>query len=154
MARRKKRLNPLLYIDQQKYQDVSTRMQDKFIFNDQEQVEEKEVQLPEDAAGDSQVAVDLADTSTEESAMESDGTVEVTEKKPFKEMAIHEKIEYLAQFPASIVKIQYSFITSENRIVGYFISKEDDHIRVFPRNKRKPVKIMIDEIQDIKVNGL
>ncbi|WP_226644497.1 CotO family spore coat protein [Mesobacillus subterraneus] len=154
MARRKKRLNPLLYIDQRTYQDVSTSMQDKFIFNDQKQVEENDVQLPEEAAGDSKVAVDLADTSTEESASESDGRVEETEKKPFKEMTIQEKIEYLAQFPASIVKIQYSFITTENKIVGYFISKEDDFIQVFPKNKRKPVKIMIDEVQDIRISGL
>lgn len=154
MARRKKRLNPLLYIDQRTYQDVSTSMQDKFIFNDQVQAEENDVQLPEEAAGDSKVAVDLADTRTEESALESDGRVEETEKKPFKEMTIQEKIEYLAQFPASIVKIQYSFITTENKIVGYFISKEDDFIQVFPRNKRKPVKIMIDEVQDIRISGL
>jgi hypothetical protein len=69
-------------------------------------------------------------------------------------MSIEEKIGYLAQFPASIVKIQYSFITSESRVVGYFISKEDDYIKVFPRNKRKPVKILIENIQDIKVSGL
>ncbi|MEW8970234.1 CotO family spore coat protein [Mesobacillus jeotgali] len=154
MARRRKRMNPLLYIDQPTYQDVSTKMQDKFIFNDQEQVEEKDVQLPEEAAAESQVAVDMAETSTEEDIMESDELMEETEKKPFKEMAIHEKIEYLAQFPATIVKIQYSFITKENKIVGYFISKEDDHIRVFPRNKRKPLKIMIDELQDIRISGL
>lgn len=154
MARRRKRMNPLLYIDQRTSQEVSTKMQDRFIFKDQEQVEEKDIQLPEEAAGDNQVAVDKAESSTEESTMESDGMAEETEKKPFKEMTIHEKIEYLAQFPATIVKIQYSFITTENKIVGYFISKEDDHIRVFPRNKRKPVKIMIDEIQDIRISGL
>ncbi|UYZ23251.1 CotO family spore coat protein [Mesobacillus jeotgali] len=150
MARRRKRLNPLLYIDQPTYQEVATSMQNKFKFNDQEQGEEKENQQPEESAGESSVAVDTLENSSEESS-ERVGEIE---KKPFKEMSIEEKIGYLAQFPASIVKIQYSFITSESRVVGYFISKEDDYITVFPRNKRKPVKILIENIQDIKVSGL
>lgn len=150
MARRRKRMNPLLYIDQPEYQDVSNSMQDKFKFRGNEQFDGAEIQQPEDNTGETPVAIDTLDNSSEESPER----VEEIEKKPFKEMSIEEKIEYLAQFPASIVKIQYSFITPENRVVGYFISKEDDYIKVFPRNKRKPVKILIEDIQDIKVSGL
>jgi len=143
-------MNPLLYIDQPEYQDVSNSMQDKFKFRGNEQFDEAEIQQPEDNTGETPVAIDTLENSSEESPER----VEEIEKKPFKEMSIEEKIEYLAQFPASIVKIQYSFITPENRVVGYFISKEDDYIKVFPRNKRKPVKILIEDIQDIKVSGL
>jgi hypothetical protein len=150
MARRRKRMNPLLYIDQPEYQDVSNSMQDKFKFRGNEQFDGAEIQQPEDNTGETPVAIDTLENSSEESPER----VEEIEKKPFKEMSIEEKIEYLAQFPASIVKIQYSFITPENRVVGYFISKEDDYIKVFPRNKRKPVKILIEDIQDIKVSGL
>ena len=117
MARRRKRLNPLLYIDQPTYQEVATSMQNKFKFNDQEQGEEKENQQPEESAGESSVAVDTLENSSEESSER----VEEIEKKPFKEMSIEEKIGYLAQFPESIVKIQYRINTSESRVVGYFI---------------------------------
>lgn len=150
MARRRKRMNPLLYIDQREYQDVSNSMQDKFMFNDREQVEETENQQPEETVGEGAIAVDTLETSTEEGAE----IVEEKEKKSFKEMSIEEKIDYLEQFPASIVKIQYSFITSDNKFVGYFVSKQDDYIQVFPRNKRKPVRIPVEELRDIKISGL
>jgi translation initiation factor 2B subunit (eIF-2B alpha/beta/delta family) len=149
MARRRKRMNPLLYIDQPAYEEVSNSMQDKFIFNDREQSEETENQQPEETLVENSVAVD-----TLEIAEESAEKIEEMEKKSFKDMSIEEKIEYLEQFPASIVKIQYSFITSNQKVVGYFISKQGDSIHVFPRNKRKPVRILIDEIQDIKISGL
>ncbi|WLR53810.1 CotO family spore coat protein [Mesobacillus subterraneus] len=150
MARRKKRLNPLLYIDQRTYGDVSTSMQEKFIFDDREQIEEVGLQQNEKGTGDIPVTADSADIKMENREDET----EETEKKPFKDMSITEKIDYLEQFPASIVKIQYSFITTENKFVGYFLSKDEEYIRIFPRNKRKPISILINEIKDIKISGL
>jgi hypothetical protein len=157
MTRRRKRMKPLLYIDQPEYQDVKTSMQDKFQFNDREQVVETKVQQQDKVIADNPVSIETKERETEETVAKHEEEKEKEkekEKKPFIEMTIEEKIEYLEQFPVSIVKIQYSFITTNDKIIGYFVSKDEDYIRVIPRNKRKSMGIPIDNILDIKIRGL
>jgi hypothetical protein len=159
MARRKKRMKPLLYIHQPEYPELSTSMQEKYHFNDQVQDTETE-KKQEQNKQESSVAVELAETEELKSSdvlEENESTEEAEElnkKKPFNEMSIIEKIEYLEQFPVSIVKIQYSFVTEEEKVIGYFVSKEDDHIRVIPKGKRKSILIPLEEVQEIKIRGL
>lgn len=151
MTRRRKRMNPLLYIDQREYQEVANSMQDKFFFNDRDQSEETDSQQKEETVRENpENAVDTLETSTVEGAE----TVEKKEKKSFKEMSIEEKIGYLEQFPASIVKILYAFTTNENKTVAYFLSANEDTIKVIPLGKRKPVVIAVKDIIDINVHGL
>lgn len=179
MARRKKREKPLLYIHQPEYPELSTSMQEKYHFNDRvnnneientpveeqnkqessvavelEKVEEQDIS---NVLEESVTSKDVEESVTSKDVKESVTSKEVEEskkKRPFNELSIIEKIEYLEQFPVSIVKIQYSFVTVEEKIVGYFVSNEEDQIRVIPKGKRKPVLIPVEEILDIKVRGL
>lgn len=163
MARRKKREKPLLYIHQPDYPELSASMQEKYHFNDRVHGNGMEIEnapAEEQNKQESSVAVELEKVEEQEISNvleESDTSKEVEEekkKKPFNELSIMEKIEYLEQFPVSIVKIQYSFVTVEEKIVGYFVSNEEDQIRVIPKGKRKPVLIPVEEILDIKIRGL
>ena len=129
---RRKRVKPLFYIDQPELENSNNNMQNRYRFmegqSDENNIDKEKESLVEESAED----------------MEANAE---GKKKPFNTLSVSEKIEYLNQFPVSIVKILYTFITKDKKTVGYFVSASKDSIKVLPLNKRKHAVILIEEIE-------
>jgi hypothetical protein len=159
---RRRKTKPLYYIEQPNMEGITPSMQKTYHLKVQEgeDIKDKNVDLSpsqeeEDIIVDDKVISPANETAVaEQKELVSTQSEDGSRRKPFSALSVHEKIQYLKEFPVSVIKIYYSFVTTEGKIIGYFVSSGENTITILPRNKRKPIEIAADEIKDIKVYGL
>lgn len=163
---RGRKTKPLFYIEQPYIDANNPSMQKTYHLKVQEREEIKEKKV-DFQRGKEDIIVEKEDftVNIEESSAKEIVAIEPNElalsqsedeekRKPFSALSVQEKIEYLEEFPVTVIKILYSFITTEGKTIGYFVSIGDETINILPKNKRKPIGIAVSEIIDIKVYGL
>lgn len=157
---RKRKAKPLFYIEQPNLKEYDASMQktyhvkiqdSKDIEDNTETPTEENVEDIKDDNIEAPAAENVVSENMEFELQQSEGE---TKRKPFHALSVPEKIAYLEEFPVSVIKILYLFITEDGRTIGYFVSKGEETINILPKNKRKPIEIGIGEIIDIKVYGL
>lgn len=154
---RRKRGKPLLYVEQPNFEELKLNMQDMYRLKDNEDEEihdDRNISYVQVKSEEEQLIKETIKEKEREQEQEKEKEKTELKRKPFNELTIDGKIDYLEQFPASIVKILYAFITKEDKIIAYFVSANEDTIKVIPIGKRKPVLIAVDDITDINVYGL
>ncbi|WP_428911400.1 CotO family spore coat protein [Niallia sp. Krafla_26] len=73
--------------------------------------------------------------------------------KSFKDMNIHEKLNYLVNFPKQLPPVPCIFVSNTSSIKGFLQFVTDDMIEIKQFNN-KIVKLNLDELTDIRLIGL
>jgi hypothetical protein len=154
---RRKRGKPLLYVEQPSFDELKPNMQDVYRWKNneaEESHEDRNISQVQEKSEENRLIKETIKEKEREQEKEKEKEKTELKRKPFNELTIDGKIDYLEQFPASIVKILYAFTTKDNKIVAYFVSANEGTIKVIPLGKRKPVIIAVKDIIDINVYGL
>ncbi|MCP8968355.1 CotO family spore coat protein [Ectobacillus ponti] len=77
-------------------------------------------------------------------------------RKPFKDMSIEEKIQYVLHLPHYIPKIPCEVMTNGQKHLGYIRSykEETEMVKLQLQNQLSSVEIPLREIQSIQMRGL
>lgn len=132
---KQQRRAPLLYISQPDFQIPKVKMQETFSLKKMEKNKK-----------DHEKAMGKQLTTAEDHFFRR--------VKPFKEMDIHEKINYLANFPEQLSPVPCLFVeNNEKQMRGYFVGKDHDEIKIQLSDK-KETTIKISNLTDIRLLGL
>lgn len=133
---KQQRRAPLLFISQPDFQISAPKMQDTFSLKKMQKKRNEKAPPAEQ----------------EKTIIQEDNFFRRV--KPFKDMDIHEKINYLANFPEQLSPVPCLFEENwEKQHRGYFIGMENDEIIILLADKRE-VAIKISDITNIRLLGL
>lgn len=134
---------PLLYIQQSFSMTPSKNMQEIFTFKQESDhlTEEQEAETNKKTISLEKKEVNQENLSNEqpllEKLLEASSTLPedinraiFTRVKPFKEMDVKERLEYLINFPKVLPPVPCVFYTHEENYQGYLTKYEDDQITV------------------------
>jgi len=129
----KKRKGPLLYIHQPFARTPATNMQDTYTIR-QELVEPDEEMPSED---DSKKTISLAKKQLVPEQITKDMTKFQNKKqtslnrvKPFKEMNLEERLDYLINYPKVLPPAPCVFVTEEKNYQGYLIEYDSEDVTI------------------------
>ncbi|MCR2820974.1 spore coat CotO family protein [Lederbergia panacisoli] len=168
---------PLLYIHQPKFQRPARKMQDSFLSEDvkenvqmennvQQEVHKKQTftipplgsenmievvqEIPEEKQEEVQKPVSAADYFRRNPGTSSRKSWNLTPVKPFRDMSILEKLQYLSGFPSSQQPYPCEFITESKRYRGTLSKFEHDRIAV--KNSQGDVnEVDVKDLQAIRI---
>lgn len=146
--KRKRKQNPLFYINQPYINTPDPEMQESFIYKN------KQKQIDPDTEEGVKAEL-LIDESAEENEAEDSDVENQPIKRPFNELSLAEKIKHLKLVPASIAKVRYEFITIDKTYKGYFLSIKNGSLLIHSIGTRKKnITILEEDLTDIKRIGL
>lgn len=170
MSKQQKKREPLLYIHQPEFQTTKVKMQESYSLK---QAEKRKLQhtkkdkifeeKPKKAMRETREFDTLSSEEVQQTIQDYDQEKsEVKPKrnefglrrlKPFREMDIEEKIDYLYQFPRQLPPVPCLFQTENNVLRGILIEKTDEeiHLRLFDKSE---VSVPIKELLEVKMIGL
>lgn len=148
--KRKRKQNPLFYINQPKIKTPDSEMQESFFY--------KEDQLDDERGTEAEEVV-ITELLNEENAegnpAEDDELDNQLKKRSFNELSLAEKVKHLKLVPASIAKVRYEFITIDKSYKGYFLSIKNGSLLIHSIGTRKKnITILEEDLTDIKRIGL
>lgn len=159
MSKQQKNRVPLLYIHQPSLHHPRGKMQEVYSIKEAEkkkQVAKKEQQQIEDTA-----SVDKREELTPEQVRETIESYEqkrheerggLKKLKPFKEMTIDEKLDYLYQFPKQLPPVPCLFQTEDKGLRGILIDNHDKEI-VLKLMDKSEVSINKKDLVSIRMIG-
>lgn len=156
---------PLLYISQPFSIQPSNNMQEIFSSRQERQLPMEEPPQVEEVKKKKGFEVSLAKTEKpkEINRMETkkdstsdkkhDSHRKFNRVKGFKEMNLHERLEYLANFPSVLPPVPCVFYTEEENYQGYLLEYNEDEITVQFPNQTTEI-IPVNELKDIMMIGI
>ncbi|MEH7436422.1 CotO family spore coat protein [Neobacillus drentensis] len=160
----KKNQGPLLYVNQPfSRTPTNTNMQEIYISKgDQEDLEEEkpvETESKKKISLAKKEIVQEAETKKEATLQSSDSLQQQEPKpsfkrvKPFKELNIKERLDYLINFPKVLPPVPCVFYTKEENYTGYLTAYDDGQITI-QFHDQSTIDIPLVELKDIIMIGI
>lgn len=151
---------PLLYIHQPGAKSVELKMQQSYYASEKKQqvvVEEKgetlekeELEFVMEEVEQEKISEIITVDQEEEQEEEEMEQVEVR-KKPFKEMEIDEKIEYLLNRPSYIPNPLCEFVVSGDHLMGYVVRQQGDFLFIRTQASIEMLVVPVKDISSIRM---
>lgn len=162
---KKTKRGPLLYISQPFSTPPAHNMQETFSSRQELQLPVEEPEQEEEVQKKKVFEVSLAKTNKPKETKSIEVKKEtIAEKKQdhhrkfnrvkgFKEMNLHERLEYLANFPRALPPVPCVFYTEEKNYQGYLLEYNDQELTIqFPNQTTETIPVK--EIKDVMMIGI
>lgn len=172
LSKKQKKREPLLYIHQPQFTPPEGRMQETFSIKkaeesklqsnvnpENEEKKRKKSKGPIEVKEEAPLSSEKVQKTIEEyeekqtEVQENKHGYGLRRLKPFKEMSIEEKLNYLYQFPKQLPPVPCLFQTGSKALRGLLLEKTEHHIVIRLLDKSE-VTVAINELTEVKMIGL
>ncbi|WP_337017339.1 CotO family spore coat protein [Oceanobacillus massiliensis] len=155
MVKKKFANDPLLYIHQPDIGTAQAPMQHHYMSNKKKDNVEKtaEEAVAPQKAKRRQSSFQNSFKGNAPTAIKSDSVKEPENKKNFKEMNVRERINYFLDRPEYAPKVRCEIKANGRTYRGVVLGMEDKNVIIKASNRKTPVQVLLDDINEVQLLG-